>query len=560
MTAPDTTPMTVAESWLAQLHAGGVDYVFANAGTDFPSIVEAFARDRLRLGEQGGAILPHPILCAHENTAVSMAHGHTMVSGRAQAAMVHVNVGTANAINGLINAERDHIPLLLAAGMTPMFDEGILGARNLNIHWAQDMFDQAGMVRETVRGSFELRDPRLASAATERALALAHSRPGGPVYMMLPREVLAMPPEPGLVAGRIAPAPAGYPAPDEVSELMARLAQASFPVIVTARAGADHAVPALLGQFAAQIGAPVVEFRPRHLNLDQEHALHGGFEIAPWLDKADLLVVLECDVPWIPASKKPRADAQVVQIGEDPIHSHYPMRGFRSDLSIRASSRGFLRAMLDELGDDIGETSQVARCGTLRDAGRAVPDDGRMTMRYVSRCIDAARAPGSVLVNEYPLVREVMSTRLPGTFYGSSPSGGLGWGVPAALGAKLADPDREVIACVGDGSYIFCNPIATLQVAAAERIAILIVVFNNAGWQAVDRATRGMHPGGHAAQANIMPLTRFDPVPEFGPIAESCGCRGWTVGNPDALPAALKHALDVVRCGVTAVLDIRCVA
>ncbi|MDO9524205.1 MAG: thiamine pyrophosphate-binding protein, partial [Gemmobacter sp.] len=252
MTVPDNTPENVAEAWLAQLHKGGVDYFFANAGTDFPSIVEAFARDRLRHGDQGGAILPHPVLCAHENTAVSMAHGHTMVSGRAQAAMVHVNVGTANAINGLINAERDHIPMVLAAGMTPMFDEGVLGARNLNIHWAQDMFDQAGMVRETVRGSFELRDPRLAPAVTERALALAHSRPGGPVYMMLPREVLAMPPAPGRPAGRIAPAPAGYPAPDEVAQLAGLLSRAASPVIVTARAGADHQVPALLGQFAAR--------------------------------------------------------------------------------------------------------------------------------------------------------------------------------------------------------------------------------------------------------------------------------------------------------------------
>lgn len=552
---PESAPETVAEAWLAQLAAGGVDYVFANAGTDFPSLIEAFARDRAR-GPGAARRLPHPVLCAHENTAVAMAHGHAMVSGRAQAAMVHVNVGTANAINGLINAERDHVPLLLAAGMTPMFDEGVRGARNLNIHWAQDMFDQAGMVRETVRGSFELRDPRLAPALTERALALAHSRPGGPVYMMLPREVLAMPPAPGPAPGRIAPAPAGHPAPAETAALAALLARARAPVIVTARAGADRAVPALLGRFAARIGAPVVEFRPRHLNLDQEHDWHGGFEIAPWLDTADLLIVLECDVPWIPAAQKPRPGVPVVQVGEDPLHLRYPQRAFPSDLTIRAGAQGFLAAMLDELGaGPAPQPPSLARA--LREAGRG-PADGRMTMRHVSRCIQAARAPDSVLVNEYPLVREGMSTRLPGSFYGSSPAGGLGWGVPAALGARLADPGREVIACVGDGSYIFCNPIATLQAAAAERIAILIVVFNNAGWQAVDRATRALHPGGHAAQANAMPLTRFDPVPGFAAIAEACGCRGWTVTDPAALPAALARALETVRGGQTAVLDVRC--
>jgi acetolactate synthase-1/2/3 large subunit len=558
MSGPDTTPQTVAEAWLAQLRAGGVDYVFANSGTDFPSIVEAFARDRLRGTAPEGGMLPRPILCAHENTAVSMAHGHAMVSGRAQVAMVHVNVGTANAINGLINAERDHVPLVLAAGMTPLHDEGVHGARNLNIHWAQDMFDQAGMVRETVRASFELRDPRLAPAMTARALALAHSRPAGPVYAMLPREILAMPPAPGVTAAPIAPAPAGHPAPDEIAALEGLLAGATCPVIVTARAGADHAVPERLGRLAARIGAPVVEFRPRHLNLDQEHDQHGGFEIGPWLADADLLIVLECDVPWIPSLLKPRADARIVQVGEDPLHARYPMRSFRSDLTIRASARNVIDALLDALGPRPASTAVVARCRSLRDAARAADDGDRLTMRSVSRCLDRLRAPDSVLVNEYPLVREVMSTRLPGGFYGSSPAGGLGWGVPAALGARLADPDREVIACVGDGSFIFCNPVATLQVAAAERIAILIVVFNNAGWQAVDRATRGMHPGGHAAQANVMPLTRFDPVPGFAAIAEACGCRGWSVSDPALLPGVLAAALAVVRGGTTALVDVRC--
>lgn len=555
----DDAPQTVAEAWLAQLRAGGVDYVFANSGTDFPSIVEAFARDALRGSGPEGRLLPHPVLCAHENTAISMAHGHAMVSGRAQAAMVHVNVGTANAINGLINAERDHVPLLLAAGMTPLYDEGVHGARNLNIHWAQDMFDQAGMVRETVRGVFELRDPRLAPALTERALALAHSRPGGPVYAMLPREVLAMPPAEGVGAARIAPAPAGHPAPEEIAALAALVAAAERPVIVTARAGADRAVPERLGRLALRIGAPVVEFRPRHLNLDQEHDLHGGFEIGPWLAEADLLIVLECDVPWIPAMAKPRPGARIVQVGEDPLHGRYPMRGFGSDLTIRASARNFVDAMLDELGAG-GREGPVARCRALRDAGRAISDGSRLTMREASRRLDALRAPDSVLVNEYPLVREAMSTRLPGGFYGSSPAGGLGWGVPAALGAKLADPSREVIACVGDGSFIFANPIATLQVSAAERIPILVVVFNNAGWQAVDRATRGMHPGGFAAQANVMPLTRFDPVPDFAAIADACGCRGWRASDGDGLTIALQAAMEAVRGGATAVVDVRCVA
>ena len=557
----DLEPETVGEAWLRRLKARGVDYLFANSGTDFPSIVEGIAR-----AEQHGIAIPKPILCGHENAAVSMAHGYAMVTGRGQAAMVHVNVGTANSINGLINADRDYVPLLLAAGRTPFLESGEPGARSLNIHWAQEMFDQGGMVRESVRWDYELRDPRQMEAATDRALAIAHSSPAGPVYMTLPREVLAMPPAPGRSDDRplMMPARAGSADPDAIRDAAAAISAASFPVIVTARAGADKAVPARLSSFAARIGAPVIEYRPRHLSLSGTDDMHGGFEVSPWLREADLVIVLECDVPWMPASDVTAEGLTVIQIGEDPLQARYPMRGFASDVTVRSSARLFLEAMSQELDKPLGverRTTVAARCATLRETGqRAAAEQPRaITMAWASACLDRARAPGSILVNEYPLVRSVMTTTEPGEFYGSSPAGGLGWGLPAALGAKLASPDREVIAAVGDGSHLFANPIACHQIAAAEQIPILVMIFNNQAWGAVVRATRAMYPDGHAARANRMPLTRFDPVPDYAMVARACGCFGETVEDPAALPAALDRAFAEIRenrrC---AVLDVRC--
>jgi acetolactate synthase-1/2/3 large subunit len=554
-------PETVGEAWLRRLKTRGVDYLFANSGTDFPSIVEGIAR-----AEQHGIAIPKPVLCGHENAAVSMAHGHAMVSGRAQAAMVHVNVGTANSLNGLINADRDYVPLLLAAGRTPFLESGEAGARSLNIHWAQEMFDQAGMVRESVRWDYELRDPRQMEAATDRALAIAHSSPAGPVYMTLPREVLAMPPVSGRAGDKplMLPARAGGADPAAIRETAAALSAASSPVIVTARAGADKAVPSLLSRFAARIGAPVIEYRPRHLSLSGTDDLHGGFEVSPWLRDADLVIVLECDVPWMPASDTTAEGLTVVQVGEDPLQARYPMRGFASDVTVRSSARLFLEAMLQELDRPLGANRRAAiagRCASLRETGRkaAAEQPRAITMAWASACLDRARAPGSILVNEYPLVRPVMTTTEPGEFYGSSPAGGLGWGLPAAMGAKLAAPDREVIAAVGDGSHLFANPIACHQIAAAERIPILVMIFNNQSWGAVVRATRAMYPDGHAARANRMPLTRFDPAPDFAMVARACGCFGETVEDPAALPAALDRAFAEIRenrrC---AVLDVRC--
>ena len=120
---------TVAEAFLAALRARGVDYLFANAGTDFAPIVEAISTP----GRKGR--FPEPIAVPHENAAVAMAHGYYMVSGRPQAVMVHVNVGTANALTGLINAARENVPILMCAGRTPLSEEGHAGSRNVQIHW-----------------------------------------------------------------------------------------------------------------------------------------------------------------------------------------------------------------------------------------------------------------------------------------------------------------------------------------------------------------------------------------------------------------------------------------
>ena len=181
-----TNETSAADRLLGALAAHGIDYFLANPGTDFAPVIESFAR----AAEQGASV-PRPMVVPHENTAVSMAHGIYMVSGRPQAVMVHTSVGTGNTLNTLINASRDNVPLLLLAGRTPISEAaGVEGARNRYIHWAQEMYDQAGMVREMVKWDYELRLPDEVDTVVERALEVAMTRPRGPVYLTLPREVL----------------------------------------------------------------------------------------------------------------------------------------------------------------------------------------------------------------------------------------------------------------------------------------------------------------------------------------------------------------------------------
>ncbi len=153
--------------------------------------------------------MPTPLVIPHENLAVAMAHGAYAMSGKPQCVMLHVNVGTANAINNIINLNRDNVPLILAAGRTPVTEKGKFGGRNRYIHWGQEMFDQGGMLREAVKWDYELRVPEMIGDVVSRAYEITMSSPRGPVYLALPREPLAAPmPEPlGPVKPRHVPAP-----------------------------------------------------------------------------------------------------------------------------------------------------------------------------------------------------------------------------------------------------------------------------------------------------------------------------------------------------------------
>jgi acetolactate synthase-1/2/3 large subunit len=179
---------SVAEAYLALLAERGIEYLFANAGTDFAPLVEAFAKSA-----RTGAPAPQPLVATHENLALSMAHGYAMVSGRVPAVMVHVSVGTANGICGALNAARENVPILFTAGRSPLTESALPGARDVYIHWAQEMFDQAGMLREIVKWEYELRNGQQLETVIDRALAVATTQPQGPVYLSLPREVLAAP-------------------------------------------------------------------------------------------------------------------------------------------------------------------------------------------------------------------------------------------------------------------------------------------------------------------------------------------------------------------------------
>lgn len=546
---------SAADALLAALHRHGVDFFFANAGTDFPPLIEGFAR-AARLG----AKVPRPILVPHENAAVAMAHGVYMVSGRPQAVMVHVNVGTGNAINTLINASRDNVPVLLMAGRSPVTEAGHRGSRTRFIHWAQEMFDQAGMVREFVKWDYELRNADQVETVVDRALGLARSEPAGPVYLTLPREVLAAetPADPSPRPTRQAAATAAQADTLALERAATLLAVADNPLIITTSAGRDPAAVAALAALAEAHAIPVVQCSPRHISLPSDHPMHLGYDSEPLVPDADVILVLESDVPWIPSRVSPRPDAKVIQLGLDPLFARYPIRGFEADLAITGSAGPALH-VLARLRDTRGDPARVdrrrrriaAQRSALHEEWRQQRDNVRgaapIHPAWVSHCIGAIKGPDAIVVDEYPLLLEQCGFDRAGSFYGSSAASGLGWGFGAALGAKLAAPDRPVIATLGDGAYLFSNPVACHHAARLHDLPILIVVFNNAMWNAVRRATFTIYPDGGAVKSNDPALCRLEQLPPFEKICEAAGGYGERVEDPAVLEAALLRASCVVR-------------
>jgi acetolactate synthase-1/2/3 large subunit len=557
---------TVAEAYLSVLRDRGVSRLFVNAGTDFAPFVEAYARQK-----QSGLDFPELVICAHENLAVSMAHGAYLGDGRVQAVMVHTSVGTANAVCGIFNASTDRIPILLAAGRTPLFEDSVLGSRDGGIHWAQEMYDQASMLREFVKWDYELRDGVQVAAVLDRAADIAMTAPRGPVYLSLPREVLARDASATVPARTLATPTDAAPDAGAVERLADLLAGARFPVFVTAASGIEPGTADLLGQLCDEYSIGVLEARPRCFNVSTSHPLHVGYDLGTVAADADVLCFLDMDVPWIPAAAAPGAGATVVQCGPDPHFSRYPVRTQRSDLSVTASIGNLLSALAAALPGRRGRIDQGRRAAIeqaaadsrsrtgerLAAAGRA---EGPINKAFMNWALAQVLTEDASVVSEYWGRPELLPRRGPLSYFGTPPAGGLGWGLPAAIGLKLARPERTVISAVGDGAYMFANPAACHHAMAMHDLPVLTIICANRKWTAVQGSALGMYPAGHVAGAGqLSPLAELGPSIAYEQYATASGGYGEAVTDRQDLVPALNRALHAVRSEHRqAVLNVAC--
>jgi acetolactate synthase-1/2/3 large subunit len=568
--APQVTLQTTANFLLEGLNEIGIEYLFCNFGTDYAPLIEEMARWRAE-----GRSFPKTLLCPHENTAVQMAAGYAMVTGRGQAVMVHVDAGTANTAMGLHDACRSRVPLLLVAGRAPYTVRGELpGSRDTYVHFIQEPFDQGAIVRNYVKWEWTLPSGVITKEVLRRAHSVAHSDPRGPVYLMLPRETLAQTwdaaavrsfPEERYGAVRAGAAPA-----DAVAAIADRLLAAKYPILVTSYAGRNPQAPALIDALARLAGIRVFEFNPVYLNVSRASPCFGGTLPGKHVAEADVGLLVDVDVPWIPADTRENPRTWWAQIDVDPIKERSPMWGFAANLRLPGDSTLMLAQLVEALKARATpafregaaqrlEAMTREHAGRRAEAAKLASDKGRpgaVGTHYL--CAEIARAIGEddILVNESirnaaVVHRQIPRTR-PGTALGNA-GGALGYSSGIALGAKLARPGATVVQVVGDGSFYFGNPSSGFAVSRQYGLPVFTVVLDNSGWSAVKESTLRMYPDGAAKSVDEFGA-RLAPEPDFAKVCEAAGGYGEKVTDPDAVPAAIQRCLAEVRAGRAALL------
>ena len=551
----------------------GIEYLFCNLGTDHAPLIEEMAHWR----EQGRAF-PKLILCPHENTAVHMAGGYAVATGRGQAVLVHVDAGTANAAMGLHNLCRTRIPVLLIAGRAPMttFDD-VTGGRDTYVHFIQEPFDQASVVRPYVKWEYNLAWPSMAHEVVSRAGAVMQSDPTGPVYLTLPREVLAAPVDAASVGAyghqNHLPVKAQGADSSAVRAIAEQLMRSENPMLVTAYAGRNREAPALIEKLAALCGMRVCEFNTIYMNIRRDSPYFGGYNPAAFTEQADFGLMVDVDVPWIPKTTRVNPNAYWAQLDVDAIKRDIPMWGFPLNARIEGDSVRLITQLIEIIESSATpefKTKAAARGLALKTAhaqnrqkaaslAQARGVVNAINPHYLCAVMGQKIDLHDVVLNE--AIRNTMAVfeqiprEVPGSLMGLS-GGGLGFSAGTALGIKLAQAKNRVIHFVGDGSFYFSNPSSVYAVANQYDLPILTVLLDNGGWSAVKESTLRMYPQGEAKSTNQF-ASDLGYSTDFAAIAEAAGAHGERLTDPEQVEAAIERCLAALDAGRSALLHVR---
>lgn len=547
---------------VAQAKAAGVRYLFTNPGSAeaafFDALVEA---PEIQL-----------IMGLHEGVVISMADGYFKASGQAPFVNVHTIGGTGQMAGQLYNAYRDGTPMVVTAGMPDNeYYTDLVGLA------ASPGFNQKEVNRQFTKISWEIRNPEAIPLAVRRAFKVSTTAPMGPTYTAFASYAL----EARDVAGTIYPRDQytiennAHPDPDAIEELSEMLLNCKQPVILVGdevwHTGAQREVLEL----AEWLGAAVTNSSDAYRNFPTHHPYYlGWYRGARLPENADLFLSIggkavggwgerEVDLSW------PVLDKQIA-IGTNTDHM---ARNYPVDLTIVANVKLAARALLDALRSN-GHESQMetirsARHEDLatRTAARRADDEARLKKFFNQTPIHPVRlsyecqqalAPGTIFVNEHftgdhsPIAFGFRDSHNEKMWIGTS-GASLGWGLGAAIGAKLGRPDTPVFLSIGDGSVMYSASAFWSMVRYG--VPVLTVVWNDQNYQTVRHAFHRL--AGAAAKSGQYPgMYLGDPDIDFTLLAKSQGVSGERVTDPDQIAASLRRGLDATRRGEPYLIDV----
>ncbi|KAL2201210.1 thiamine pyrophosphate enzyme, N-terminal TPP binding domain-containing protein [Corynascus similis CBS 632.67] len=582
---------TTSFAFFEAIADAGVSHCFVNLGSDHPSIIEAM------VVLKSNPKFPRIITCPSEMVAMSMADGYARITGKPQCVIIHVDVGTQALGVAVHNASTGRCPVLVFAGLSPLTLEGELrGSRSEFIHWLQDVPDQRAIVAQYCRYTNEIRTGVNVKQMVNRALQFATSSPQGPVYLCAAREVLEADIEPyemSLGQRYWEPVELGGLPPKGAAKIAEALAGASRPLLLTGYSGRNQEIPAALVELADTIKTlRVLDTAGSDMCFPADHpawlGVRQGADLS--ITEADVILVLDCDVPWIQTLCKPRPDATVFHIDTDPLKQRMPLFYIQADARYQADSLLAVQQIVEVLhrpdseaarvlgsrGEDLAAAeaarreSHAARIASIEQAASSALPDDKFGVAHLSKVLRATCPEDTIwaveaVTNTGFIHNSVRPTR-PGSWINCGASG-LGWSGGAALGIKLA-ADAEgrgqfVCQIVGDGTYLFSIPGSVYWIAHRYNIPVLTIVLNNNGWNAPRKSYQLVHPNGAASKVSDEDIhISFAPPPDYAGIAAAAGAgdvHALRVEEASRLEEVLRDAVTRVLAGNTTVVDCRIV-
>lgn len=445
--------------------------------------------------------------------AMSMADGYARLTNKPQAVIVHVDVGTQGFGAAVHNASTGRAPILLFAGLSPFTLEGEMrGSRTEYIHWVQDVPDQKQILAQYCRYSAELKTGRNVKQMVNRALQFARSAPQGPVYLCGAREVMEEDIEPySLKQEYWDPVELGALPTKGVKSIAEALVGAKEPLVITGYAGRNHAFSPALVELANTVkGLRVLDTGGSDMCFPADHPGWLGLRFGrdEYIQSADVIVVIDCDVPWIPTGCKPKADAKVFHIDCDPLKQMMPVFYINAVQRYRAESTSSVEQITEYLktnneakaklsSDEVStrwealQKSHKERLETI--AAKTKPSaDGEFGTGYLCQKLKELCPEDTIwaieAVTNTAFVHDNLQPKTPGSWINCG-GGGLGWSGGGTLGIKLATDHENggpgkgkfVVQVVGDGTYLFSVPGSVYWIARRYGIPVLTIVLNNKG-------------------------------------------------------------------------------